>query len=489
MTLGHPFDDDKLREECGVFGVWGHKDAPEITALGLHALQHRGQESCGIVAFNGKEFSMHRGLGQVGDVFSNPEVMAKLNGKAAIGHNRYSTTGDTTARNAQPIFADLESGGFALAHNGNLTNAAMLRRQLVSRGAIFQTTTDTEVIIHLVALARSGTVVERLIEALRQVVGAYSIVAQTNDMVIGVRDPFGVRPLVLGKLEDGYILASESCALDIIGAAYVREIEPGELVILDASGIKSLFPFQKQAARPCIFENIYFSRPDSRAGNFSVYEIRKAIGRELAREAPPPEKENTVVIPVPDSGVPAAIGYATEAGLPFELGITRNHYIGRTFIEPTQQIRNLGVRLKHNPNSALLRGKNVVLVDDSLVRGTTSRKIVEMVRNTGAKSVHFRISSPPTKHSCFYGIDTPEQEQLMAYRMNVDEIRSEIGADTLAYISMDGLYRSMGEAARDAKAPKYCDACFTGDYPLSLIDRDAKNGDKVTFIKERQVKS
>lgn len=489
MTLGHPFDDDKLREECGVFGVWGHKDAPEITALGLHALQHRGQESCGIVAFNGKEFSMHRGLGQVGDVFSNPEVMAKLNGKAAIGHNRYSTTGDTTARNAQPIFADLESGGFALAHNGNLTNAAMLRRQLVSRGAIFQTTTDTEVIIHLVALARSGTVVERLIEALRQVVGAYSIVAQTNDMVIGVRDPFGVRPLVLGKLEDGYILASESCALDIIGAAYVREIEPGELVILDASGLKSQFPFQKQAARPCIFENIYFSRPDSRAGNFSVYEIRKAIGRELAREAPPPEKENTVVIPVPDSGVPAAIGYATEAGLPFELGITRNHYIGRTFIEPTQQIRNLGVRLKHNPNSALLRGKNVVLVDDSLVRGTTSRKIVEMVRNTGAKSVHFRISSPPTKHSCFYGIDTPEQEQLMAYRMNVDEIRSEIGADTLAYISMDGLYRSMGEAARDAKAPKYCDACFTGDYPLSLIDRDAKNGDKVTFIKERQVKS
>lgn len=489
MMPDHSFDDDKLREECGVFGVWGHKDAPEITALGLHALQHRGQESCGIVAFNGREFSMHRGLGQIGDVFGNPEVMAKLNGKATIGHNRYSTTGDTTARNAQPIFAELESGGFAIAHNGNLTNAATLRRHLVSRGAIFQTTTDTEVIIHLVALARNGTVTERLIEALRQVVGAYSIVAQTNDMVIGVRDPFGVRPLVLGKLEDAYILASESCALDIIGAGYIREIEPGEVVILDASGIKSLFPFQKQAARPCIFENIYFSRPDSRAGDLSIYEIRKHIGRELAREAPPPEKENTVVIPVPDSGVPAAIGYATEAGLPFELGITRNHYIGRTFIEPTQQIRNLGVRLKHNPNSALLRGKNVVLVDDSLVRGTTSRKIVEMVRNTGAKSVHFRISSPPTKHSCFYGIDTPEQEQLMAYRMNVEEIRKEIGADTLAYISMDGLYRSMGEAARDAKAPKFCDACFTGDYPLSLIDRDAKDGEKIAFLKERQVKS
>ncbi len=467
-----PFDDDKLHEECGVFAVFGHKEAAALTALGLHALQHRGQEAAGIVAFDGRHFHAHRALGQVGDAFSDEEVMERLSGHAAIGHNRYSTSGETVLRNVQPLFAELEFGGFAIGHNGNLTNAYMLRRQLVSRGSIFQSTSDTETIIHLMAVARGGSVIDRMVEALRQVEGAYSLVAMTQDHIIGVRDAYGVRPLVLGRLGEAHILASETCALDIIGADFVRDIEPGEMVVIDQSGVTSLKPFRDQPPRFCIFEYIYFARPDSQIEGHSVYEIRKQIGAELAREAGIPAD---VVVPVPDSGVPAAIGYAAESGLPFELGIIRNHYVGRTFIEPTDSIRHLGVKLKHNANRRMLDGKRVVLVDDSIVRGTTSRKIVEMVRAAGAAEVHMRISSPPTSHSCHYGIDTPEQAKLLAHRFTVDDMAAHIGADSLAFISIDGLYRAMGAARRNAELPQYCDACFTGDYPIALIDRDAQH--------------
>ncbi len=462
-------DDDKLREECGVFGIFGHVEAAPHTALGLHALQHRGQEACGIVAFDGAHFHAHRALGQVGDNFSSTAVMGGLSGHAAIGHNRYATTGGTVLRNIQPLFADFEFGGFSIGHNGNLTNAYQLRRQLVRRGCLFQSTTDTEVIVHLMATSRGGSVLDRMVEALRQIEGAYSIVALTNQSVIGVRDPLGVRPLVLGRLGDAYMVASETCALDIIGAEFVRDVAPGEMVILDAAGVSSLKPLQPARQRFCIFEYIYFARPDSIVEGSSVYEARKRIGAELAREERVPAD---VVIPVPDSGVPAAIGYATECGIPFELGIIRNHYVGRTFIEPTDQIRNLGVRLKHNANRATIDGRRVVLVDDSIVRGTTSRKIVQMVRAAGAAEVHMRVSSPPTKHPCFYGIDTPEQDKLLAHNHSVDQMAALIGVDSLAYISVDGLYRAMGEPERVAAAPRYCDACFTGDYPTALPDRE-----------------
>ncbi len=463
----HPFDGDRLREECGVFGIYGHVESTALTVLGLHALQHRGQEAAGIVTFDGRRFHAHRVLGQVADGFASEAVVARLPGHAAVGHNRYSTTGDTILRNVQPLFADLAFGGFAIAHNGNLTNAYALRRELVQRGSLFQSTTDTEVITHLMATAPRGTAVERLIHALRQVEGAYSLVAMADDMVIGVRDPLGVRPLVLGKLGDTNILASETCALDIIGAKFVRDVEAGEIVILDADGVRSLKPFGKMARRFCVFEFIYFARPDSVVEGTSVYDARKRIGRELAREAP---VDADVVIPVPDSGVPAAMGFAAEAGLPFELGLIRNHYVGRTFIEPTNHIRNFGVKLKHNANRSQIEGRRVVLVDDSIVRGTTSRKIVEMVRNAGAKEVHMRISSPPVAHSCFYGIDTPERSELLASRRDVPAIGAFIGVDSLAFISLDGLYRAMGHPARDPEKPQFCDACFSGDYPTPLTD-------------------
>ncbi len=467
-----PFDDDKLHEECGVFGIYGEDDAAARTALGLHALQHRGQEAAGLVTFDGEQFHAHRDQGHVGDIFSSEAVIGRLPGHAAIGHVRYSTTGDTVLRNVQPLFAELNFGGFALAHNGNLTNARGLRRELVQRGSLFQSTTDTEVIIHLMATSDAGGLLERMIAALLRIEGAYSLVALTDSCVIGIRDPLGVRPLVLGRLGDSHIVTSETCALDIIGADFVRDVEPGEMVVLDASGVHSLRPFPATQRRFCIFEYIYFARPDSVVEGESVYQARKRIGAELARET---HVDADVVIPVPDSGVPAAIGYSEESGIAFEVGIVRNHYVGRTFIEPAQQIRHLGVKLKHNANRAMIAGKRVILVDDSIVRGTTSTKIVEMVRAAGATEVHMRIAAPPTTHSCFYGIDTPQREELLASALDVEGMARHIDVDTLAFISIDGLYRAMGEAGRNPERPQYCDACFTGNYPIRLTDCEDSN--------------
>ena len=458
-----------FREECAVFGIYGHVDAAVHTALGLHALQHRGQEAAGITTCDGSQFHAHRELGLVGDIFASRSIIERLPGKSAIGHTRYSTTGEQSLRNVQPLFADFAFGGLAIAHNGNLTNALGLRHELVQQGCIFQSTSDTEVIIHLMATSQ-GQVVDRMVSALRQVEGAYSVVALTNDALIGVRDPLGVRPLVLGQMGNTHILASETCALDIIGATHIRDIEPGELVVIDADGVKSVRPFPKTGQRSCIFEYVYFSRPDSVAGGQSVYEIRKRIGAELARES---GVDADVVFPIPDSGTPSAIGYAAETGIPFELGIIRNHYVGRTFIEPTDEIRHLGVKLKHNANQAFVEGKRVVLVDDSIVRGITSKKIVEMMRAAGATEVHLRIASPPTTNSCFYGVDTPERDQLLAAQLSVEEMRTMIDADSLAFVSIGGLYRATGHPSRDNTAPQYCDACFTGDYPIPLTDRTA----------------
>jgi len=475
----HPFqpshDPDKFHEECGVFGVYGSEDAAALTALGLHALQHRGQEAAGIVSYDGKRFHPHRAMGLVGDIFGNAEVIETMLGDSAIGHNRYSTAGETVLRNVQPLYADYSFGGLALAHNGNLTNARQLRRELVQAGSLFQSTMDTEVIQHLIATSRETRLLDRFIEALRAIDGAYSLVALSRRKMIGARDPLGVRPLVLGELGDAWILASETCALDIIGATFVRDIEPGELIVIDEDGLHSYKPSPQVRKRLCIFEYIYFARPDSDVDGTNVYEARKGIGAELARES---HVDADLVIPVPDSGVPAAIGYAAEAGIPFELGLIRNHYVGRTFIEPTDEIRHLGVRLKHNANRGQLDGKSVILVDDSIVRGTTSKKIVEMVRSAGAREVHVRISSPPTRGPCYYGIDTPEASQLLAANHEVEEIRKLIGADSLAYISIDGLYRAMGEPGRDNDAPQYCDACFSGDYPIALTDQE--HADDVT---------
>ena len=468
MLTTNPFDDDKLHEECAVFGIYGDADAAAHTALGLHALQHRGQEASGLVSYDGEQFHAHRDLGLVGDIFSSEQVIDRLPGFAAIGHNRYSTQGANLLRNVQPLFAELSFGGLALANNGNLTNAHQLRRELVDRGSLFQSTSDTEVVVHLIATSKAGSLINRMIDALRQIEGAYSLVGLTAGSVIGVRDPLGVRPLVIGKRGDTYMVASETCAFDIIGAEFLRNVEPGEMVVLDDSGIHSLRPFPPAHKRFCIFEQIYFARPDSLVEGQSVYEARKGIGAELARES---HVDADVVIPVPDSGVPASIGYAQEAGIPFELGIIRNHYVGRTFIEPAQQIRNLGVRLKHNANRSSLTGKRVILVDDSIVRGTTSIKIVEMVRAAGATEVHMRIAAPPTAHPCFYGIDTPQRRELLAAQLDLAGMAAHIGVDSLAFISIDGLYRAMGESGRDPEQPQYCDACFTGDYPTTLSDQ------------------
>jgi len=464
----HIWDADSLHEECGVFGVFDHADAGALTVLGLHSLQHRGQEACGVVTFENGHFTAERHMGLVGDVFGrNSQAARNLKGRYAIGHNRYSTSGGSRAANIQPMFADLAGGGLAIAHNGNLTNAHTLRTELVGQGAIFQSTSDTETIIHLVARSTKARIVDKLVDALCQVEGAYSLVALTSKKVIGVRDPNGVRPLVLGQLDGAHIFASETCALDIIGAEYVRDIEPGEMLVIDKEGLHSHFPFKAQEHRFCVFEYIYFARPDSTLEGRNVYEARKNIGAVLAKESP---AIADMVIPVPDSGVPAALGFAEEAKLPFELGIIRNHYVGRTFIEPSDSIRHLGVKLKHNPNRAKLKGKRVILVDDSIVRGTTSKKIVAMVREAGAAEVHFRVSSPPTTHSCFYGVDTPNTNELLAHKMDVEQMRQFIGADSLAFISMNGLYRAMGQGQRDPRAPGFCDACFTGDYPISLTD-------------------
>ncbi|PZF78298.1 amidophosphoribosyltransferase [Aestuariivirga litoralis] len=467
MDLDFELNADRLREECGVFGIYGHPDAAALTALGLHALQHRGQEAAGIVSFDGERFQTERRLGLVGDHFSSEKVINRLQGSSALGHVRYSTTGETILRNVQPLFAELAAGGFAVAHNGNLTNGLTLRRELISQGAICQSTSDTEVILHLVARSQKSRIVERYIDALRSLEGAYALVALTNKKLIGARDPNGIRPLILGELNGAYILCSETCALDIIGAKYIREIENGEVVVISDDGIESLRPFPKTPARPCIFEYIYFSRPDSMLGGRSIYEVRKAMGRELARES---AVAADVIVPIPDSGVPAALGFAQETGIPFELGIIRNHYVGRTFIEPTQTIRSLGVKLKHNANRAVVQGKRVVLVDDSIVRGTTSVKIVRMMYEAGAKEVHMRISSPPIKHPDFYGIDTPEQKSLLAATHTLEEMRQYIGVDSLAFLSVDGVYRSVGYEGRDNARPQFTDHCFTGDYPTHLTD-------------------
>jgi amidophosphoribosyltransferase len=480
-------DDDKLHEECGVVGVWNVTDAAAITALGLHALQHRGQEATGIVTHDGVRFHAHKGIGLVGDNYGDAKVMAGLPGTRAIGHNRYATTGATLLRNVQPLFAEFEFGGLAVGHNGNLTNAHTLKRTLVRRGCLFQSTTDSEVFIHLIAISLYATVLDRLIDALKQVQGAYSLVALTNDMLIGVRDPLGVRPLILGRTHGadgsgpGWVLASESCALEMVGAEFVRDVEPGEIVAIDRGGVRSLKPFAPQKPRFCVFEYIYFARPDSIVDGMSVYAARKRIGSELAQESP---VEADLIVPVPDSGVPAAMGYAEQSGIPFELGIIRNHYVGRTFIEPTDQIRHLGVRLKHSANRPALEGKRVVLVDDSIVRGTTSKKIVEMVRAAGAREVHMRISSPPTTHSCFYGIDTPERGKLLAARNSEAEMAALIGVDSLAFISIDGLYRALGHKGRDSADPAYCDACFSGDYPIPLTDHAEPRDAQLSLLAE-----
>jgi amidophosphoribosyltransferase len=479
-------DDDKPHEECGVFGAWNVTDAAAITALGLHALQHRGQEATGIVTHDGVRFHSHKGLGLVGDNFGDAKTMAGLPGTRAIGHNRYATTGETVLRNVQPLFAEFEFGGFAVGHNGNLTNAHTLRKALVRRGCLFQSTMDSEVFVHLIAISLYTTVVDRLIDAIKQVVGAYSLVALTNEHLIGVRDPLGVRPLILGRThgadgKSGWVLASETCALDIVGAEFVRDVEPGEIVLVSDKGVQSIKPFAAQKPRFCVFEYIYFARPDSVMEGTSVYAARKLIGAQLAKEAAVPAD---VVVPVPDSGVPAAMGYAEASGIAFELGIIRNHYVGRTFIEPTDQIRHLGVRLKHSANRAMIEGKRVILVDDSIVRGTTSQKIVEMVRQAGAAEVHMRIAGPPTTHSCFYGIDTPERGKLLAARNSVEEMARLIGVDSLAFISIDGLYRALGKPGRDAAQPAFCDACFTGEYPIPLTDNSEQRDTQLSLLAE-----
>ncbi|MXO73760.1 amidophosphoribosyltransferase [Altererythrobacter aerius] len=475
MTIFHPFetaDGDKLREECGVFGAIGSPDAAALTALGLHALQHRGQEAAGITSFDGREFYSLRGTGHVAENFSAQDAIASLPGIMASGHVRYSTTGGSGLRNVQPLYADLAAGGFAVAHNGNISNAGTLRQELVGKGAIFQSTSDTEVIIHLVATSRYPTTIDRLVDALRLVEGAYSLIVMTPEGMVACRDPLGIRPLVMGKLGDATVFASETVAFDVVGAEFVRQVEPGELVQVDFDGnIRSLRPFGTHHARPCIFEHVYFSRPDSIFDGRSVYEARKAIGRELALEAP---VDVDLVVAVPDSGVPAAIGYAQQSGVPFELGIIRSHYVGRTFIQPGDSARHSSVKRKHNANRGLVAGKRIVLIDDSIVRGTTSLKIVEMMREAGATEVHFRVASPPTAHSCFYGVDTPERSKLLAARMDVEPMREFIKADSLAFVSIDGLYRAVGETSRNPARPQFCDACFTGDYPTALTDLNAR---------------
>ena len=475
--------EDKPRDECGVFGVYGHPDAGAIAALGLHALQHRGQEAAGIVSFDGSHFFAERRLGLVGDNFTKPAVLSQLAGQSAIGHVRYSTTGDTILRNVQPLFADLSSGGFAISHNGNLTNARTLRNQLVNNGSIFQSTTDTETIMQLVANSERDGILHRIIDALFQIEGAYALSILTNKKLIGARDPIGIRPLVLGELNGAYILSSETCALDMVGANFIREIGNGEIVVITDSGIESFNPFPEQSLRPCIFEYIYFSRPDSIVGGENIYDCRKAMGRQLALES---SIEADMIVPIPDSGVPAALGYSETSKIPFELGIIRNHYVGRTFIEPQQSIRSLSVKLKHNANRSLFKNKRVVLIDDSIVRGTTSTKIVQMVREVGASEVHMRIAAPPIRFPDFYGIDTPKKEDLIAASYSLEEMRSYIGADSLAFLSVDGLYKAMGHPnGREASAPAFTDHCFTGEYPTFLRDQKSdKEIQQLSFLYE-----
>ncbi len=465
--------DDTLRLECGVFGVFGVPDAATLTALGLHALQHRGQEACGIATFDGQRYHTERHMGLVSEAFTSPDLVERLPGNCAIGHTRYSTAGGSFLRNVQPMFADLEAGGVALAHNGNLTNFLTLREQLVAAGHIFQSTSDSEVILHLIAVSRKAKIVDRFIDAMAQIEGGYALVALTNKKLIGVRDPLGIRPLVLGDLEGKPVLASETRALDMIGAKFVRDIEHGEMVIISQDGIESVRPFPAAKARPCVFEYVYFSMPDSVVNGKSVYEVRKRLGARLAQESHVPVD---VIVPVPDSGVPAALGYAQEANVPFEMGIIRNHFVGRTFIQPTQGMRELGVRMKLSPNRSVLAGKRVMLVDDSIVRGTNSVRTVRMVREAGATEVHLRSASPMLKWPDFYGIDMPDRDQLLAATKSLEEMTRMLEVDSLGFLSVDGLYWAMGAGPRDPACPQFTDHYFTGDYPTRLLDREIAEG-------------
>ena len=474
---------ENLKEECGIFGIFGHPDAASLTALGLHALQHRGQESAGIVSFDGQHFNSERHLGLVGDHFTKSSVIDRLTGNYALGHVRYSTTGSTSLKNIQPLFADLLGGGIACAHNGNLTNGIDLRNKLVEKGSIFQSTTDTEAFIHLIAQSEERIIIKKIIDALSQMEGAYSLGVLTNKKLIGIRDPIGIRPLVLGELNGAKIIASETCALDIIGAKFIRDIENGEIVVIDEKGVKSYKPFKQTKSRLDIFEYIYFARPDSIVEGKNVYSCRKSLGRQLAKEY---KTSAQIVIPVPDSGVPAALGYSEYSDIPFELGITRNHYVGRTFIEPTQTIRQLGIKLKHNANQYNIKNKKIMLIDDSIVRGTTASKIVQMIRDAGALEVHMGISSPPILFPDYYGIDTPKKNELIAATHSVDEIKNIMNLDSLPFLSIDGVYKAMGHKKRNKDMPQYTDHCFTGEYPTKLKDRDGGSlANQLSFLQEK----
>ena len=465
----------RLNEECGIFGISNNKDAASLTALGLHALQHRGQEGCGIVTLDGKKFYSERRLGLVGDNFTKGNILKKLPGNYAIGHNRYSTTGNNLIKNIQPFFADLHDGGISIAHNGNLSNSRHLRNELVKNGSIFQTTSDTETIVQLIAKSKRTKIVDKIIDTLFKIQGGYALTILIDKKLIGIRDPYGIRPLVIGKLNKSYIFASETCALDIIGAKFIREVRNGEIVIINEDRLESINPFPKVKERPCIFEYIYFSRPDSLINNTSVYQYRKKLGAELAKES---NIDADLIIPVPDSGVPAAIGYAEQIKRNVELGIIRNHYVGRTFIEPTQQIRSLGVKLKHSINKPLVKNKSLILIDDSLVRGTTSGKIIKMLYESGAKEIHLRIASPPIKFPDYYGVDTPSKNELLASRLDLEGMKKFINVDSLYFLSIEGLYKSMGYEKRNSSYPQFTDHCFTGDYPIKPIDATSKDFEK-----------
>ena len=466
------FRSDKLREECGVFGISNHEDSSALVALGLHALQHRGQEGCGIVSFDGKNYHSEKREGLVGDHFTKNDVIQRLPGNFAIGHNRYSTTGETSLRNIQPFFADLHMGGLSIAHNGNLTNALSLRDTLVKDGAIFRTTSDTETIVQLIAKSKRNKIVDKLIDALFQIKGGYSLVIMTNKKLIGARDPFGIRPLVIGKLKNSYILASETCALDIVGATFLREVENGEIVVIENKELVSIKPFPKQKPRPCIFEYIYFARPDSIIDGKCAYEFRKNFGIQLAKES---DTNADMVVPVPDSGVQAALGYAEYSKKRFELGLIRNHYVGRTFIEPTQSIRSLGVKLKLSPTKSIIKNKSLILIDDSLVRGTTCHKIVKMLYEAGAKEVHVRIACPEIKFPDFYGVDMPTKKELLANEKSNKEMCEYIKAKSLKFLSLDGLYLALNKGRRNNSYPQFSDHYFTGDYPVKPSDNFNEN--------------
>ena len=468
------FRSDKLREECGIFGISDHENASALVALGLHALQHRGQEGCGIVAFDGKNYHSEKRQGLVGDHFTNKETLKRLPGNFAIGHNRYSTTGETSLRNIQPFFADLHMGGLSIAHNGNLTNALLLRETLVKEGSIFRTTSDTETIVQLIAKSKREKFKDKLIDTLFQIQGGYALVLLTNKKLVGVRDPFGIRPLVIGKLKNSYIFASETCALDIVGATFVRKVDNGEIVIIENNKMQSIKPFPKQKERPCVFEYIYFARPDSLIDDKCAYEYRKNLGAQLAKET---DVKADLVVPVPDSGVPAALGYAEESKKKFELGLIRNHYVGRTFIEPTQNIRSLGVKLKLSSTKTIVKNKSIILIDDSLVRGTTCHKIVKVLYESGAKEVHVRIACPEIKYPDFYGVDMPTKVELLAHKRNNKEMCEYIKAKSLKFLSLDGLYDALINEKRNSSYPQFCDHYFTGEYPIKPHD----NLDSIKF--------